>query len=103
MTATVSLITLFPLHFTPLKARAEIFVCNVLLLVSLSSLSRCYMSHIQQSTVAVSVTSAPLEGYPGPAGNTADPSTDSLTDPGVATPASPTNGVFQRRAGGRRA
>ena len=34
------------------------------------------MSHIQQSTVAVSVTSAPLEGYPGPAGHTADPDTD---------------------------
>ena len=58
------------------------------------------MSHIQQSTVAVSVTSAPLEGYPGPAGNTADPTTDCGTDLGVATSTSPTNGVFQRRPGG---
>ena len=61
------------------------------------------MSHIQQSTVAVSVTSAPLEGYPGPAGNTADPTTDCGTDLGVATSTSPTNGVFQRRPGGRTA
>ena len=35
------------------------------------------MSHIQQSTVAVSVTSPPLEGYPGQSGHTADPGPDS--------------------------
>ena len=61
------------------------------------------MSHIQQSTVAVSVTSPPLEGYPGQSGATADPGPDPGGVAGVVTGASQTNGVFQRRPGGRTA
>ena len=69
---------------------------------SLCCVLRCYMSHIQQSTVAVSVTSPPLEGYPGQSGDTADPGPDCSGQPG-SSPQPVRQMVFSNggRAGGR--
>ena len=60
------------------------------------------MSHIQQSTVAVSVTSPPLEGYPGQSGITADPGPDPAGHSG-SSPCPVRQMVFSNggRAGGR--